>query len=599
MRVAWFTPLSRRSAIAEFSLWVADALSAFCDVVIWAPGTADARATNLEVVDFAAVPTITHMLPSYDLCFYNIGNHAGYHGAIYEVSRRYPGTVVLHDRVLHHFFFTHWFTDGRRDLYLRALERQYGAEARAAAEDSFAGIRQPLWEDDEAVTRFPLFEEALAGARGVVVHSAGQASTIDERWFGPVAPLFLPAYPPAEGTDEAVPTSFRADGRTTLVTVGHVNRNKQVHRVVEALAEAELRDRVRYLVIGPLDAGGPYGMELEAVIARHGLEETVELTGYLPDTAVGALLRSADVLVNLRYPAFEGGSASLMQGLALGKPTLVYETGSYAELPADAVRKVSPGDDLALSAALLELVTEPERRAAVGSAARQAASERTPEQYARSLLDFVEEMRYWEPALRLCDRVGCELAELGVPPEAAAVDLIAHETHTVLSDERPDPAEAALFMEIGPDDADSLERFLVRNDVPAVVGSFDPFPFTTSTARRIAFETRRDHYYGAFLGRRLIALSMLRGWDEGYDVPSFGIAVDADFHGRGLGTRMTTWTIEQARELGCRQVRLSVYGSNDTAYRIYERMGFRELERTEVDHAGSPDRRIVMTKELA
>ena len=93
-------------------------------------------------------------------------------------------------------------------------------------------------------------------------------------------------------------------------------------------------------------------------------------------------------------------------------------------------------------------------------------------------------------------------------------------------------------------------------------------------------ERREDRFYGAFEpAGEMVALSMLRGWDEGYVVPSFGIAVDAGWHGRGVGTRMTAWTVEQARALGAPSVRLTVYADNPGARRIYERLGFAERER--------------------
>ena len=102
-----------------------------------------------------------------------------------------------------------------------------------------------------------------------------------------------------------------------------------------------------------------------------------------------------------------------------------------------------------------------------------------------------------------------------------------------------------LLREIGPGDVDGLGRFFVRNNVPEVVGQFDPFPLTEETAS----ESPQANP-GPVLRRlpwgQIIAFSMLRGWDEGYDVPSFGITVDVDFQG-GLGTRMTAWTLEQAR----------------------------------------------------
>jgi RimJ/RimL family protein N-acetyltransferase len=162
----------------------------------------------------------------------------------------------------------------------------------------------------------------------------------------------------------------------------------------------------------------------------------------------------------------------------------------------------------------------------------------------------------------------------------------------------PSAPDALAFRELADADEDALARFLVRNDVPAVTATFTPFPMTAATAASLLSERREDRYYGAFDDTgEIVALSMLRGWDEGYVVPSFGIAVDAGWHGRGLGTRMTAWTVEQARELGAPRVRLSVYDDNPTAQRIYARLGFVESERRPAtDDAGASS---VMVLELA
>ena len=46
---------------------------------------------------------------------------------------------------------------------------------------------------------------------------------------------------------------------------------------------------------------------------------------------------------------------------------------------------------------------------------------------------------------------------------------------------------------------------------------------TAETAGALFAQRRRDHYYGAFTGSaEIVAISMLRGWNEGYEVPSSG-----------------------------------------------------------------------------
>jgi GNAT superfamily N-acetyltransferase len=46
---------------------------------------------------------------------------------------------------------------------------------------------------------------------------------------------------------------------------------------------------------------------------------------------------------------------------------------------------------------------------------------------------------------------------------------------------------------------------------------------------------------------------------------------DPDLQGRGLGTRLMTWAIEQARGLGADELQLSAYAGNPDAHRFYAR----------------------------
>jgi ribosomal-protein-alanine N-acetyltransferase len=165
--------------------------------------------------------------------------------------------------------------------------------------------------------------------------------------------------------------------------------------------------------------------------------------------------------------------------------------------------------------------------------------------------------------------------------------------------ERRDAGGRVSFREIVPEDSAALARFMEENNVPAVVRTFNPFPMTAETARRIACAPRLDRYYGAFLDGRVVALSMLRGWDEGYSVPSFGIMVDHRLHGMGIGARVLDDTIGEAVRLGCRRVRLSVFAGNRRAVGLYLSRGFVEESRERVLLAGEADERIIMYKEVA
>ncbi len=166
------------------------------------------------------------------------------------------------------------------------------------------------------------------------------------------------------------------------------------------------------------------------------------------------------------------------------------------------------------------------------------------------------------------------------------------------SDEQPPNSSSIEIEAVTPDHIEPLAELFERNRIPAVTIGFDPFPLTEHEARRIALEPHQDEYYVAARAGSLVGFSMLRGFEEGYDIPSFGIFVDHKAQGEGIGRLLTAWTIAAARRRGCRSVRLSVYASNSVAHCLYTSMGFIERERSTVDRAVGQEEKIVMCLSL-
>jgi glycosyltransferase involved in cell wall biosynthesis len=99
------------------------------------------------------------------------------------------------------------------------------------------------------------------------------------------------------------------------------------------------------------------------------------LTGYLPDQAVPALLRRADVVV-LPYREIDQ-SGVLFTALAFGRPLLLSRVGGFPEIAeAGAAELVAPDDAVALHLALRRLLDEPARRQRLAAGARAAAAGR-------------------------------------------------------------------------------------------------------------------------------------------------------------------------------------------------------------------------------
>lgn len=103
---------------------------------------------------------------------------------------------------------------------------------------------------------------------------------------------------------------------------------------------------------------------------------------------------------------------------------------------------------------------------------------------------------------------------------------------------------------------------------------FHPHPFTAEEAMRIVTHPGRDLYLLALRGDKALAYGLLRGWDEGYAVPSLGIALHPDARGTGLSRAFMGFMHAAARLRGAPRVRLKVYPDNVPARRLYESLGY-------------------------
>jgi ribosomal protein S18 acetylase RimI-like enzyme len=106
---------------------------------------------------------------------------------------------------------------------------------------------------------------------------------------------------------------------------------------------------------------------------------------------------------------------------------------------------------------------------------------------------------------------------------------------------------------------------------------FRPHDLGPSGARAIAGYAGRDVYLIGFVGRVPAAYGMLRGWDEGYEVPSLGIAIRDGYRDQGLGRQMMRALHRVARERGADRVRLRVAPGNRRARHLYATLGYRQV----------------------
>ena len=151
-----------------------------------------------------------------------------------------------------------------------------------------------------------------------------------------------------------------------------------------------------------------------------------------------------------------------------------------------------------------------------------------------------------------------------------------------------------VFSEINCKDEWDLRNFFLRNNITETTEQFNPFPLDEKTAHKIACENVSDYYCLARVHGEPFAFGMLRGWSEGYEIPSLGVLVDHEWRGRKIGENMTLFLLSIAKERGAKKVRLSVYKDNLKAKSLYEKFGFKNVDSNERNGKVSN----IMVKEL-
>ena len=156
----------------------------------------------------------------------------------------------------------------------------------------------------------------------------------------------------------------------TVVSVGRLHPIKRIDRLIEAVALARTTvPDIRLDVAGP---GERHQRELEAVAARSGVSDAVRFHGFIPAADKLALLRRAHVFALLSQA--EGLPMAALEAMACGTPVVLSEGCHYPEVH-DRGGLVTDGGAPATAAALVDVLSDPARRAALGEGARAAAAE--------------------------------------------------------------------------------------------------------------------------------------------------------------------------------------------------------------------------------
>jgi glycosyltransferase involved in cell wall biosynthesis len=132
---------------------------------------------------------------------------------------------------------------------------------------------------------------------------------------------------------------------------------------------------VRVLLIGE---ERPRELNLSSEIKRLDLSGSVKVSGWVEVQHAHTLLCAADVCVNLCGPSTGGASGGASQALGLGRGVIVSDLPEFAELPKEAVLRVSVGEGeaAALCDHFISLSSDPALIEGMETAARAYVEER-------------------------------------------------------------------------------------------------------------------------------------------------------------------------------------------------------------------------------
>ena len=126
-------------------------------------------------------------------------------------------------------------------------------------------------------------------------------------------------------------------------------------------------------------------------------------------------------------------------------------------------------------------------------------------------------------------------------------------------------------------DAPSLSQ-LLNGDDKEYQQYFIPFAADPeSLAQRLA-TAGEDRYWGVWNGPALAGFFMMRGFDEGYSRPSFGVYIGSAHAGQGLSRLALEYCMSWCRFNNINAMMLKVHPENRYARHSYEKAGFTAID---------------------
>jgi glycosyltransferase involved in cell wall biosynthesis len=312
----------------------------------------------------------------------------------------HPGIVVLHDLVWSPVVYDRFHRAGNAEGFRRQFADLYGQRAldelleleRTGGGEALTGF----------LVRHPMIEQVLEGSLAQVVLLPAAADELRGGYPG-TDPWLVPmgVSDPYEGKPGMSRQTARLQlgldqGAFVVGVFGIVHQVKRLTACLRALARLTATHPEAMLVVVGRPLDDAYQLELEMLAVELGVGDRVRFTGHLPRHLFDAHLVASDVVLNLRTPAHRHMSATIMRGIAAGRPVVATDLADWRFLPDAFCRWIPCGEteEAVLVGTLRELAGDPALRERMGTAARHwYEREGTVDRMVSRYLEVVERVR--------------------------------------------------------------------------------------------------------------------------------------------------------------------------------------------------------------
>jgi glycosyltransferase involved in cell wall biosynthesis len=198
----------------------------------------------------------------------------------------------------------------------------------------------------------------------------------------------------SEADCEQVRDAYDLGDRPLVFFAGTVMPRKGVAELIKAAAEvvAAGHEDVVFVVAGETDLDEEYMNRVEAIIDGAGIGGNVTFTGYLEDSELLPMYRTASIFV---LPSFEEGFGMVVsEAMAAGTPPVASRISGIDQQIDDGTTglMVEPGNVEELAGALRKLLDDPEKRRTMGEQSRERAERFSWETITDQYIDVYERM---------------------------------------------------------------------------------------------------------------------------------------------------------------------------------------------------------------